>query len=118
MPVGYSFDMLSLMTLTRTLNFRMRGILQTGDLTIEEPFFDEVEKRWMCRWSLAFVHPEPGRFFGDDPLDVLTRRWISFPALFGAVKPMALRSGGNMKEITPVLLSLNVKKPQGKGTSR
>lgn len=56
------------MTFTRSLNFKINGQIEKGDVIIKEPIWDPERKQWACHWSIAFVHPEFARFHGDDPL--------------------------------------------------
>src|SRR5688572_30564230 len=53
----------------RELTFRIRGVETKGKLKILRLEKVEGRNRWACYWSLAYLHPEEGKIFGDDPLD-------------------------------------------------
>lgn len=55
----------------RELNFRIRGVDTKGKLKILRVEQIAGKNRWACYWSLAHIHPEEGRVFGDDSLDSL-----------------------------------------------
>ena len=55
----------------RELTFCIRGETKKGLLQIFKVRPVEGRDRWECHWSLAYVHPEVGRIFGDDPLDAI-----------------------------------------------
>jgi hypothetical protein len=57
--------------LCRELTFRIRGKVSKGSLQIHRISKIENKDRWACYWSLAYVHPEIGRIFGEDPIDAL-----------------------------------------------
>ena len=61
------------MKLTRDLNFRIKGEHCTGQLRVGDVVWLEEKKRWVCYWSLAYVHPEEGHFYGEDALQAWTR---------------------------------------------
>jgi hypothetical protein len=53
--------------LERELHFRIRNQESTGKLFVGDITWLEERKKWACHWSLAHVHPELGRVYGDDP---------------------------------------------------
>lgn len=54
--------------LERQLHFRIGGEYSTGKLFVGDVTWQEDKKQWACHWSLAHVHPEIGKLYGDDPL--------------------------------------------------
>ena len=56
----------------RPLHFVIGGEPQNGHVRIG-PIEQLESGKWACFWSISFVHPEPGRLWGDDPLEALGR---------------------------------------------
>jgi hypothetical protein len=56
----------------RPLQFVIHGRREVGHVRIG-PIEPAGPGTWTCGWSISFVHPEPGRIRGQDPLDVLSR---------------------------------------------
>jgi len=59
--------------LERELHFCIGDQHSTGKLFVGDITWLKDRKKWACHWSLAHVHPEIGRVYGDDPLDSLTK---------------------------------------------
>jgi hypothetical protein len=57
--------------LRRTLTFRIRDRLEKGDVYVGNIAFRADKGKWVCHWSIAFIHPEVFYIFGNDPLDAL-----------------------------------------------
>jgi hypothetical protein len=56
----------------RPLHFVIAGRHETGHVRIG-PIEKMESGKWACYWSISQVHPEPGRLWGDDPLQAFNR---------------------------------------------
>ena len=72
MEVGFNKMTIDLNKLEfrRELRYRIHGEYVTGELFVGD-IVPRSDGKWLCHWSLSFVHPEIGVQFGDDPLDAL-----------------------------------------------
>ena len=59
--------------LERKLHFRIGGEWAEGILSIGDLQWKADEQRWVCHWSVSFVHPEIGKTHGADPLDAFLK---------------------------------------------
>ena len=58
--------------LERSLKYEIGGKIEQGTLSVGNILWLPERKKWVCEWSISFIHPEIGRLYGDDPLEALT----------------------------------------------
>jgi hypothetical protein len=57
----------------RDLHFDLQGHVRLGKLVVGGLEWIQERGQWACHWSVAYVHPEPGRIYGKDPLDAVVK---------------------------------------------
>ena len=59
--------------LERELHFSVRGEHTMGGLFVGDLKWVPSKGKWACHWSIAYIHPELGQIYGEDPLDTVVK---------------------------------------------